>query len=330
MLNRRYLRTKVMQSLYAYFQSDDDRMDIAEKNLVKSIDKLYELYIHQLSILFELVEFAKLRMEDSKLKYIPSEDDLNPNTRFIENRLVNQIANNKRFILQYNELKINWADEQDIFRSIYQKLKETKAYIDYMNAETSSYNADKKIILQLFRKFIISDEKLQNYFEDKNIYWADDYQTVAMMVLKTLDGFTEDKDDFYELPGLYKAEDRTNANDDRNFIKELFRKTIINNQKFEKLIAESTTNWEVERIAVIDNILLKMALVELTEFPSIPVKVTLNEYIEISKGFSSDKSKVFINGILDKIITDFKGNKVMNKAGRGLFEKNKQSIQNEK
>jgi N utilization substance protein B len=319
-----------MQSLYAYFQSDDDRMDIAEKNLVKSIDKLYELYIHQLSILFELVEFAKLRMEDSKLKYIPSEDDLNPNTRFIENRLVNQIANNKRFILQYNELKINWSDEQDIFRSIYQKLKETKAYIDYMNAETSSYNADKKIILQLFRKFIISDEKLQNYFEDKNIYWADDYQTVAMMVLKTLDGFTEDKDDFYELPGLYKAEDRTNANDDRNFIKELFRKTIINNQKFEKLIAESTTNWEVERIAVIDNILLKMALVELTEFPSIPVKVTLNEYIEISKGFSSDKSKVFINGILDKIITDFKGNKVMNKAGRGLVEKNKQSIQNEK
>lgn len=323
MLNRRYLRTKVMQSLYAYFQSDDNRMDIAEKNLVRSIDKLYELYIHQLSILFELVEFAKLRMEENKLKFIPSAEDLNPNTRFIENRLIKQLAGNVRFNLKYNELKINWSDEQDIFRSIFQKLKETKAFIDYMESETSSYAADKKIILQIFRKFIISDEKLQNYFEDKNIYWADDYLTVAMMVLKTLDSFTEDKDNYYELPGLYKEEDRTNANDDRNFIKELFRKTIINNAKNEKIIADNTNNWEIERIAVIDNILLKMALVELTEFPSIPVKVTLNEYIEISKGFSSDKSRIFINGILDKIIEDMKTNKLIKKEGRGLVDNSK-------
>lgn len=329
MLNRRYLRTKVMQALYAYVQSDDNRMDIAEKNLVRSIDKLYELYIYQLSILFELVEYAKSRIEENKQKYLPTDEDLKPNTRFIENKLIQQIANNNRFVLQYNELKINWSEEQDIFRSIYQKLKETKAYIDYMDAETSSYAADKKIILQIFRKFIISDEKLENYFEDKNIYWADDYQTVAMMVLKTLDSFTEDKDNYYELPGLYKEEDRTNANDDRNFIQELFRKTIINNSKFEKLIAENTNNWEIERVAVIDNILLKMALVELTEFPSIPVKVTLNEYIEISKGFSSDKSKVFINGILDKIINDLKNNKEIKKIGRGLIEKANTNIKNE-
>lgn len=329
MLNRRYLRTKVMQALYAYVQSDDNRMDIAEKNLVRSIDKLYELYIYQLSILFELVEYAKSRIEENKQKYLPTDEDLKPNTRFIENKLIQQIANNNRFVLQYNELKINWSEEQDIFRSIYQKLKETKAYIDYMDAETSSYAADKKIILQIFRKFIISDEKLENYFEDKNIYWADDYQTVAMMVLKTLDSFTEDKDNYYELPGLYKEEDRTNANDDRNFIQELFRKTIINNSKFEKLIAENTNNWEIERVAVIDNILLKMALVELTEFPSIPVKVTLNEYIEISKGFSSDKSKVFINGILDKIINDLKNSKEIKKIGRGLIEKANTNIKNE-
>ncbi len=318
MLNRRYLRTKVMQSLYAYFQSDDNRMDIAERNLIRSIDKLYELYIYQLSILFELVEFSKQRMEENKQKFVPSDEDLNPNTKFIENRLIKQLVSNNSFVLHYNELKINWSEEQDIFRSLYQKMKETTAYIDYMNAETSSYSADKKIVLQLFRRLIISDEKLENFFEDKNIYWADDYQTVAMMVLKTLDSFKEDKNEYYELPGLYKEEDRTNANDDKNFIKELFRKTIINNAKYTEIIEKHTNNWEIERIAVIDKILLKMAIVELTEFPSIPVKVTLNEYIEISKGFSDDNSKIFINGILDKIISDLKTNKSISKLGRGL------------
>ncbi len=318
MLNRRYLRTKVMQSLYAYFQSDENRMDIAERNLIKSIDKLYELYIYQLSILFELVEFTKQRLEENKQKYVPTEEDLNPSTKFIDNRLIKQLASNNSFVLHYNELKINWSEEQDIFRSLYQKMKETTAYIEYMNSEKSSYAADKKIILQLFRRLIISDEKLENYFEDKNIYWADDYQTVAMMVLKTLDSFTEDKNEYYELPGLYKEEDRTNANDDKNFIKELFRKTIINNAKYNEIIENHMNNWEIERIAVIDKILIKMAIVEFTDFPSIPIKVTLNEYIEISKGFSDDNSKIFINGILDKIITDLKTNKSISKLGRGL------------
>jgi N utilization substance protein B len=307
-----------MQSLYAYFQSDENRMDIAERNLIKSIDKLYELYIYQLSILFELVEFTKQRLEENKQKYVPTEEDLNPSTKFIDNRLIKQLASNNSFVLHYNELKINWSEEQDIFRSLYQKMKETTAYIEYMNSEKSSYAADKKIILQLFRRLIISDEKLENYFEDKNIYWADDYQTVAMMVLKTLDSFTEDKNEYYELPGLYKEEDRTNANDDKNFIKELFRKTIINNAKYNEIIENHMNNWEIERIAVIDKILIKMAIVEFIDFPSIPIKVTLNEYIEISKGFSDDNSKIFINGILDKIITDLKTNKSISKLGRGL------------
>lgn len=318
MLNRRYLRTKVMQSLYAYFQSDDNRMDIAERNLIKSIDKLYELYIYQLSILFELVEFTKQRLEENKQKYVPTDEDLNPSTKFIDNRLIKQLASNNSFVLHYNELKINWSEEQDIFRSLYQKMKETSAFNEYMNSKVSSYAADKKIILQLFRRLIISDEKLESYFEDKNIYWADDYQTVAMMVLKTLDSFTEDKNDYYELPGLYKEEDRTNANDDKNFIKELFRKTIINNAKYNEIIENHMNNWEIERIAVIDKILIKMAIVEFIEFPSIPVKVTLNEYIEISKGFSDDNSKIFINGILDKIIVGLKTNKSISKLGRGL------------
>ncbi|NVN96374.1 MAG: transcription antitermination factor NusB [Bacteroidetes bacterium] len=322
MLNRRYLRTKVMQALYAFFQSDDDRMDIAERNLIKSIEKLYELYIYQLSLLVELVDFAKRRMEENKLKHIPSAEDLNPNCRFIENRFVKQLENNKNFQLHFDELKINWSEEQDLFRSIYQKLIDNKSFIAYMDAEESSYAADKKIIISILRKFIISDDALQNYFEDKNIYWADDFLTVSMMVLKTIDSFKEEDGELFALPELYKNEDRNNADDDKNFVIDLFRKTIINANKYEKLISEKTTNWEVERIAIVDNILIKMALVELLEFPSIPIKVTLNEYIEISKGYSSDKSKVFINGILDKLIDDLKENKSIKKIGRGLIDKN--------
>ncbi len=322
MLNRRYLRTKVMQALYAFFQSNDDRMDIAEKNLINSIEKLYELYIYQLSVLVELVDFAKHRLEENKLKHIPSAEDLNPNSRFVDNKFIKQLESNKNFQLHFNQLKINWSEEQDMFRSIYQKIIESKTFNDYMNADESSYAADKKVIISILRKFIIADEALQNYFEDKNIYWADDYLTVSMMVLKTIDNFAENDDEFCALPELYKNEDRSNADDDRNFVIDLFRKTIINADKFEKLIADKTTNWEVERIAIIDNILIKMALVELLEFPSIPIKVTLNEYIEISKGYSSDKSKVFINGVLDKLIDDLQADKSINKIGRGLIDKN--------
>jgi len=320
MLNRRYLRTKVMQALYAFFQSDDDRMDIAERNLIKSIDKLYELYIYQLSLLVELVDFAKRRLEENKLKHIPSAEDLNPNLRFVENKFIKQLENNKNFQLHVNQLKINWSEDQDMFRSIYMKVIESKAFNDYLNSTETSYAADKKIVISILRKFIISDEALQNYFEDKNIYWADDYLTVSMMVLKTIDSFKETDGELFALPELYKNEDRNNADDDKNFVIDLFRKTIINADKYEKLISEKTTNWEVERIAIVDNILIKMALVELLEFPSIPIKVSLNEYIEISKGYSSDKSKVFINGVLDKLIDDLKADKSIKKIGRGLIE----------
>jgi N utilization substance protein B len=259
-------------------------------------------------------------LEENKLKHIPSAEDLNPNLRFVENKFIKQLENNKNFQLHVNQLKINWSEDQDMFRSIYIKVIESKAFNDYLNSTETSYAADKKIVISILRKFIISDEALQNYFEDKNIYWADDYLTVSMMVLKTIDSFKETDGELFALPELYKNEDRNNADDDKNFVIDLFRKTIINADKYEKLISEKTTNWEVERIAIVDNILIKMALVELLEFPSIPIKVSLNEYIEISKGYSSDKSKVFINGVLDKLIDDLKADKSIKKIGRGLIE----------
>ena len=318
MLNRRYLRIKVLQALYAFFQSNESRLDIAERNLINSIEKLYELYIYQLSILTELVEFAKHKIEENKHKLIPTKEDLNPNTRFIENKLIKQISENLKYKRLCNEYKINWINNQDIIKSVFNKLKETKSFSDYLNEKETSYIADKKAVINLVRKIIINDEKLQNYFEEKSIFWSDDYLTVSMLVLKTIDNLREEFNEYYELPGLFKFEDRSNDNDDKLFIIELFRKTIIHKDKYDKIIDDYTANWELERMALIDKIILKMALVEIFELPSIPVKVTLNEYIEISKGFSTEKSNIFINGVLDKIINEFSKKNEIKKIGRGL------------
>jgi N utilization substance protein B len=321
MLNRRYLRIKVMQALYAFYQSKDNRLDIAEKNLFKSIENIYELFIYQLSIIVELAEYARKRAEENKQKLIPTPEDLNPNMRFIENQLIKKIANNKTFLLHSNNFKINWSDEQEIFRSLYNKIKESKAFKDYMNSSENSFEADKKIVISIFRKFIISDDVLQNYFEDKNIYWSDDYIFVALIVLKTLESIKSDSDEMFQLPELYKKSDDINS-EDRKYTTTLFRKTVLNSEKYDEFIAKAANNWEVERIAIIDNIIIKMALTEMLECPTIPVKASLNEYIEIAKAYSSDKSRIFINGVLDKIHTDLKSKNLIKKIGRGLIDEN--------
>jgi len=321
MLNRRYLRIKVMQSLYAFIQSNDNKLDIAEKNLLKSIDNIYELYIYQLSILVELTEYARKRAEENKQKLIPTPEDLNPNMRFIDNQLIKKIASNKIYQLQVNKLKINWSDEQEIFRSIFNKIKESRTYINYMNAQENSFEADKKIVMSIFRKFIITDDTLQNYFEDKNIFWSDDYIFVALVVLKTLESIKSDTDDMFKLPELYKKSDDPDS-DDIQYVINLFRKTIINSKKYDELIAKTANNWEIERIAVIDNIIIKMALTEMLECYTIPVKASLNEYIEIAKAYSTDKSRIFINGVLDRIHMDLKTKNLIKKIGRGLIEEN--------
>jgi len=321
MLNRRYLRIKVMQALYAFYQSKENKLDVAEKNLIKSIENIYELFIYQLSILIELAEYARKRAEENKQKLIPSPEDLNPNMRFIENLLIKKIASNKVYMLSFNNLKINWSDNQEIFRSLYNRIKENKAYNDYMNSPENSFEADKKIVISIFRKFIIPNDALQNYFEDKNIFWSDDYIFVALIVLKTLDSIRNNSDDMFQLPELYRKSDDPDS-DDKQYVLNLFRKSIINSKKYDELITNTAKNWEVERIAIIDNIILKMAITEMLECPTIPVKASLNEYIEIAKAYSSDKSRIFINGVLDKIHMDLKTSNQIKKIGRGLIDEN--------
>jgi transcription antitermination protein NusB len=323
MLSRRHLRIKALQALYAFFQSDGDDIASGEKQLLRSTDKLYELYIWQLSFLIKLVDYSANRFEEAKRKYYPTADDLNPNTRLIENRFLQQIEQNKDYQRWHNKLKINWSAEESIFHKLFQELKIHKEYNDLIKGDYTGYRDDKELILFVVMNFLPEYELLRNYYEDQSIYWSDeDYDISVMMLIKTLKSYKENWGPEHPLPDLFKDEEDKDEDgvDDRQYMIKLFRYCILRSEENGKLIEEQAENWELERIAIMDIIIMKMALTELMVFPSIPVKVTINEYIEISKSYSSVKSKLFINGILDKLVIKLKSEGKILKMGRGLLE----------
>ncbi len=318
MLSRRLIRVKVMQALYAFFQTEDNDLPAAEKRLIRNIDRIYELYIWQLAFLVDLFEYFRFRTDEAKQKFLPTDEDLHPSTRFIDNRLILQLQENRDFIGQCSRFKVNWADEREIFRLFYNDIRSSEEYSSYMKAEKNSYEEDRSIIIRLIRSHILTSELLQGFFEEKNIHWVDDFDTTLLMVMKTMKLFTPKQDSQKKLPTLY--EDDEVEIEDKAFAKELFRKSIMYSREYAGIIAMKAKNWELERIAMIDIIMMKMAIVELLQFQSIPVKVTLNEYIEISKQYSTPKSKLFINGLLDKLIIEFKQENKITKTGRGLID----------
>ncbi len=320
MLSRRHLRIKALQALYAFNQSANDRLDIGEKELLKSLDKLFEIYIYQLSFLIELVDFSRKRMEDNKHKFFPTEDDLQPNTRFVENKFYNQMVNNRDLQFYIDKFKISWVDEEDMVRKLMLEIRQSKEFIDYLSAKDNTYEDDKEIFIKIIKKHLSKSEILQFYYEERNIYWSDDFHTANLLTIKAIKSFQENSNEFDKIPGLFENDTPDNKNEDKNYVINLFRKTIVHSPDYEKLIEDKVKNWEMDRIAVMDVILIKMALAELTEFPSIPIKVTLNEYIELAKLYSTPKSKVFVNGILDKLIADLKTQNMIKKIGRGLLE----------
>lgn len=320
MLSRRHLRVKVLQALYAWFQSGSTSLDQGDKQLILSINKLYELFIYQLSFLVELTRFAERRIEDNRKKLLPTEEDLNPNMRFVNNRLITAIDNNRDFRRKEALYHINWAEEQEMVRRFYNMLRETTAFQLYMSQPRESFNEDRKLVMFIIENLFAEFELLQSFYEEKSIYFVDDYHLVSYLLLLFVRHIKEDefKADT-PLPELLKTE-HEQENEDLEFAKQLFRKTIFRSGDWDKEIAKVVDNWELERIAVMDVLIIKMALTELTEFESIPVKVTLNEYIDISKYFSTAKSKVFVNGILDRLVSDFREQGRIRKTGRGLLE----------
>lgn len=309
-----------MQAIYAFMQDGPESMNSGEKQLLVSLDKLYELYIRQLSLLIEVSDFARRRIEENKLKFLPTEEDLHPNTRFIDNRFITQLANNRDFLKKSHSFKISWADEEELIRKLYNTLRESDFFISYMDGPEPSYNEDKELAENIFNRIFAESELLQSFFEERSIYWSDDFEISLIMLQKTIKGFRADHDEYTALPALLKDEHDADGSEDLDFVKNLYRKTIIHSEEFNTIIADKAQNWELDRIALMDILLLKMAMTEFIDFPSVPVKVTLNEYIELAKSFSTPKSKIFINGILDKLIVEFKANGKLVKSGRGLME----------
>lgn len=314
MLNRRHLRIKVLQALYAYFQSKEDNYRKTENELMQAVERIYDLYIYLLLTFSEVKNISENRNEEKKKKIRPTEEDLHPNLKYINNKIVSMLEESKELRAISEERKVNWVGDetQEMFRKIYLQMKDSETFFEYMNNGQEGFEEDKAFALELFRTEIANSEILYSYFEEKSIHWIDDIDLACSMVLKTIKSI-EEGERVTILP-LYKKDD-----DEQEFIRELLRKTISMNKENEELIDELTKNWELDRIAKMDIILMKMAITELQIFNNIPTKVTLNEYIEISKFYSTPKSNGFINGILDKAIDKLQKEKKIVKIGRGLI-----------
>lgn len=319
MINRRFLRVKVLQAVYAYQESGEDFVENGIKHLIDSIEKLRDLFVWQISFLVETKRFAENRIEENKHKNFPTADDLNPNMRYVENRVLVALENNKDLRKEEERLKINWADHQDIVRGYYNKMRETEEYKQYMSDSVDNFDHDKKFIVKMINEYFADLEVLQDFYEEKSIFFVDDYHLVSSMLVKF---FSEMKANFNEntsLPSIYKTGNDP-VNEDKEFVKNLFRKVLLHDSEYGKMVGENTSNWEKERVCIMDMIILKLAITEFCCFPYIPVKVTMNEYIEISKYFSTPKSKIFVNGILDRILKKLNDQGAVVKKGIGLLD----------
>lgn len=319
MLNRRHLRIKILQALYAFHQSEGSEIGKAEKALMISIEKMYEMYLFLMLLMIDIRDVAERRIEDNKNKRLPTEEDLNPNRKFVDNRFLQQLDANIGLKAAANRAKVSWVGEGETIRKLYRSLIETPEYKEYMAAETPSdekaaFEADREVVVRTFKRHLINNESLWFFFDEKSILWSDDLDLVASMVLKTFKSFDAKSDPTHPILPLWK-----DPEDEKPFVKTLFRKTLTQGEEHEKLIQESTENWEVERIALMDMILMQMAMTEGREFNQIPLKVSLNEYIEIAKYYSTPKSSTFINGILDKIFARMQEEGTIRKVGRGLI-----------
>lgn len=313
MISRRIIRTKVLQVLYAYYSSEEKSINNTEKELFFCIHKGYDLYHYLFSLITEIADYAENRIEIKRNKHQPTNEELNPNTKFISNQVVQQLKDNRQLNTYLDQKKLNWQDNPELIKELYLLMCETDVYKEYMEDKTRSYLNDRKFIEKLFNKVILVSEALYTVLEEQSIYWNDDVEFVISMITKTLKRFNELTDGDQNLMPMFKDEE------DKDFTKNLIRKSILNHDELRGLIKVHSRNWDVERIAFMDIIIMQLAITEFLYFPTIPTKVTLNEYIELSKFYSTEKSRNFINGILDKTLKDLKQDEKINKEGRGLI-----------
>ncbi|MDX2173331.1 MAG: transcription antitermination factor NusB [Bacteroidota bacterium] len=300
-----------MQALYAFFQHEKGDVVVFEKNLFQSLDKIHELYLSILCLVSDIHHVALVMIDEHKNKHLPTKEDLSPNLKFANNSLLVSLSANKEFAEQLEKRKISWQGDFDVVRKLFQEIKNSEAYINYMHNKTTSVTEDRDFLIEIITEHLSENEVLMSLFEEKNMHWVDDAFVAFNSVIRNFESFEGD----FKLMPLLKDE-----KDDLEFMSQLFKKTIMFRAEYEELIAKHTQNWEVERIANIDMLLMEMALTEIMHIPNVPVKASLNEYIDISKEYSTPNSKVFVNGVLDKIIAELRRDGKITKEGRGLKE----------
>ena len=312
MLNRRHIRVKVMQSIYAMHQKNSDEIEKEEKFLYHSIDNILDLYLIMVSSLVEIKKKEVIFLETSSKKHLATPEEKNPNKKFINNAVLQILEESNSISIALETRKINnWSMNDDYILILLNEVKKSELYQNYMQTKTSTFEEDKQFVVDLFTEVIAPNDKLYEYLEDNKLTWIDDIPMVNTQIQKQLRQIKEG--DEFRVPKLYKDQE------DKEFVSLLFRKTVLNEIELAKEYIDKTPNWDSERIAEIDTIILKLAICEFLKFPSIPVKVTINEYLELAKEYSTPKSSIFINGILDNLVKDFTNEGKMKKSGRGLL-----------
>ena len=314
MVNRRHIRVKVMQSIYAMHQNGSDNLEKEEKFLFYSIDAIQDLYLIMLSSLIEICKKETDFLHKSSQKHLATPQERKPNEKFIKNAIFQILAENNSLSIALETRKIdNWTLNDDYILILLNDIKQSKLYAKYMSNAVNTFEEDKEFIVNLFQDVIVPNEKLYDYLEDNKLTWIDDIPVVNTEIIKQLKAIKPVDEGNFRVPKLFKD------NEDRDFVKDLFRKTVLNESVLAKEYVDKTPNWDSERIAEIDTIILKMAICEFLKFPSIPVKVTLNEYLELAKEYSTPKSSIFINGILDNLVKELQTDNRIQKVGRGLM-----------
>lgn len=314
MLNRRHIRIKVMQALYAFKGRESENLKVCDKFLNDSLNNMYDLYLSILSLIIEVHKKAEDRQSKSQKKFLATQEEKHPNQKFVKNEVLVQLSTNEALSSELEHRKLNpWYLDFEYVDLTFKAITESDLYKAYMSTSVSTFKEDKDFVISIFEDIIAPNDKLYDYYEDKKLTWLDDIPVVNTSIMKLLKKVKASTTEQHFLPKLFKDED------DREFGIDLLNKTILNQGSFNSEITSKTKNWDSERITQIDTILMQMAICEFQKFPSIPVKVTINEYLEIAKEYSTPKSSNFINGILDKIVKEYKAENKFNKVGRGLL-----------
>lgn len=302
-----------MQALYAYRLSHSQDMAVAEKNLLSGINKIMDLYAMQTALLFSVVHMAGARIESRRCKRFATPEELSPNMKFVENPVLAAMEANKKLSDAASKYASSWIDRSEYVEAALGQLEASPKYAEYMASPDDSFGTHKRFAIYVFKNIIAPSDALYDYYEDCNMEWASDIQIANTMLLKTMEDIKGENPSEFEIPSLYKDDS------DREFAVRLLRETEKGSAEYKAMIEQKAENWDSERIAMVDFILMEMAISEFLNFPSIPTKVTLNEYIEISKDYSTSKSRIFVNGILDRILAQLEADGKIKKVGRGLM-----------